>query len=132
MSKFNSQQIEDALLLKAKELGSADFQRIASAGQAVKQLIREFPKELSKTKDQAWLLFEIVKSHADKKNLTDQGAQLAASALIYIGSPMDLVPDDESDGFHDDAAVVALAIARAEADVRKFCELDRRDPAKYL
>ncbi len=129
---FTSQQIEDALVLKANELGPEDFQRIASAGQAVKQLLREFPRELSKTRDQAWLLFEMLKSYTDRKAISLQSAQLAASALLYIGSPMDLIPDEEEDGFADDAAVVDLAIQRSADDVRKFCELDQRDPSHYL
>ena len=132
MTTFTSQQIEAALVLKAKELGPEDFKRIAAAGQAVQGLLKEFPEELSKSRDQAWLLFEIVKSQAEKENLSLEGTQLAASALIYIGSPMDLIPNEEIDGFADDAAVIALAIERAEADVRNLCKLAQLDPAKYL
>ena len=60
--------------------------------------------------------------------------------MIYLGAPLDIVPDDEEDGYSDDAAIVGLAVAKLETHVRAYCEkhgyevlpLDATGPAPTL
>jgi uncharacterized membrane protein YkvA (DUF1232 family) len=125
---FSREQVEKALDAKAAHLGEKDLGRIAANPEAVHALIAEFPEKWEKARRQARLLFELV---ADARVALESRKQ-AAAALIYLGAPIDLVPDDETDGHADDAAVVALAIERTEHAVRVHCAEKGLPLADYL
>lgn len=132
MAKYNEAQVAAALDLKSANLTSDDIARIASSWHAVKKIIGEFPDQYAKTRKQAKALFNLLESKSKGGPVSDASAATAAGALIYLASPMDIVPDDESEGFEDDAAVITLAIARAKDDLKIWCEKNEKNLEDYL
>ena len=133
MPSFTREQIQTALSAKSKNLSPQDVRRVASNKDAVMKMIAEFPERYTKAQRQATLLFEIIRAAATgKMNVHPEDLKDAAGALIYLGAPVDIIPDDEKDGYADDAAVIALAISKTEAHVRAYCAMMALDPAEYL
>jgi uncharacterized membrane protein YkvA (DUF1232 family) len=55
------------------------------------------------------------------------------AALAYFLSPIDLIPDFiPLTGFLDDAAVLGIVFAAAEADLRGYCDWRGLDPTAYF
>jgi len=55
-----------------------------------------------------------------------------ASALLYLSSPIDVIPDFiPLAGLLDDVVVIALCLAVARGDLRRFAEGKGYDPRKY-
>lgn len=133
MASFTEQQIEQALEAKARRLDQYDIRRISEAKDAVMKMIGEFPDSWAKAQRQATLLFEMIEAAATGK-LQAHPDQLkyAAGALIYLGDPLDIVPDEDEDGYADDAAIVGLAIKKSESQVRDFCKARGLDAAEYV
>lgn len=122
MPSFTSEQIETALTTKSKNLGPHDVRRVAGNRDAVMKMIAAFPESYDKARRQANLLFEIISAAATgKMDIHPDELREAAGALIYLGASVDIIPDDETDGYADDAAVIALAIDRTERHVRDYC-----------
>jgi uncharacterized membrane protein YkvA (DUF1232 family) len=133
MASFTEQQIEQALEAKAQRLDQYDIRRISEAKQAVMKMIEEFPESWSKAQRQATLLFDMIEAAATGKlNVHPDELKYAAGALIYLGDPLDIVPDEDEDGYADDAAVVGLAVAKSEAQVRSFCTSRGLNAAEYV
>lgn len=133
MAAFTQEQIESALNSKSSRLGQEDIRRISGAKAAVLQMVADFPDNWAKARRQATLLFEMIEGAATGKFAAHPDElKFAAGALIYLGDPLDLVPDEDDDGYADDAAIVALAISKSEAQVRKYCEQMGLDSSDYL
>jgi uncharacterized membrane protein YkvA (DUF1232 family) len=114
---FTPDQISRALDAKASRLTGVDIERVAAASALVKQKIDEFPASLSSSKARAEVLLAFA---ADGKG--ELGAlKIAAGALAYLTSPMDLIPDHDPDGYTDDAAVVDLATKKIAAELKAYC-----------
>jgi len=133
MASFTLAQIEKALSAKAHNLGPDDIRRVANNGAAVMKMIDEFPGEYDKAKRQARLLFEIIReTSTGQLSIHPDELKEAAGALIYLGAPMDIVPDDEADGYADDAAVIDLACKQMARHVQNYCAKTGLDPSDYL
>jgi uncharacterized membrane protein YkvA (DUF1232 family) len=133
MKGFTQEQVALALDAKAKHLGVEDIERIVANREAVLVMANDFPENWAKAKRQATILFEVLALSAAKKiSASLEEKKQAAGALIYLGAPLDLVPDDAEDGYADDAAIVSLAVARAEAAVRAACQVLGLNPAEHL
>lgn len=128
MVSFPEGLIENALDAKVEHLAKADIERVAANRDAVMKMIDEFPDDWAKARRQAKLLFELVANQAAPEDALKQ----AAGALIYLGAPVDLVPDDEADGYADDAAVVGLAVQRISDHVEKYCAAKGLNASDYL
>lgn len=133
MAKFTPAQIESALNAKSERLGPEDIKRIARSGDAVLKMLNEFPESFAQAKKQGSLLFDLIKASANGKvDVPPDNLKYAAGALIYLGDALDIVPDDQAEGYADDAAVVTLATEKSAASVRVYCESMGLDPADYL
>lgn len=133
MASFTQKQIEQALDAKSARLGPQDIRRIAQAKDAVMKMIDDFPPSWAKAQRQAKLLFQLIDASATGKlNIHPEDLKYAAGALIYLGEPLDIVPDDEEDGYADDAAIVGLGIARSEIQVRAYCQANGLNAAEYI
>lgn len=133
MAKFTPEQIESALNAKSERLGPGDIKRIAGARDAVLKMLDEFPDAYAQAKKQGSLLFDLIAaSSTGKINVHPDELKYAAGALIYLGEALDLVPDDQEDGYADDAAIIALAIQKSAALVRLLCQSKGLDPADFL
>jgi hypothetical protein len=110
MASFTNEQIESALVSKSQRLDQYDIRRIAEAKDAVLKMIQEFPDNWAKAQRQATLLFNMIEDAANGKFAAQPDElKFAAGALIYLGDPLDLVPDEDEDGYSAAAAMVALA-----------------------
>lgn len=127
MASFTTEQIENALTAKAAHLSAPDIRRIADNRQAVERLIDEFPAEWESAKEQASLLFQFIQAAPEQPSDAELATlKLAAGALIYLGDPLDIVPDDQEDGYEDDAAVVELASQKIRPALAAFCQAQGR------
>jgi len=131
MASFTREQIEKALDAKSEHLGDADLLRIVENRDTVLKMIQDFPDNWHKARRQATVLFELLEANL-KGAKPWAPLRPAAGALIYLASPLDLVPDDQTDGFADDAAIIGLAIERLRAEVKMHCEALGRNAAEYL
>jgi len=133
MPSFTHEQIEKALSFKSLHLTPHDVRRVADNKEAVLKMISKFPESPAKPRQQATVLFEIIRAAATGKlNVPPEELRWAAGALIYLGAPVDIIPDDEADGYADDAAVIQLAIQKSERHVRAYCQLAGLNVADYL
>jgi len=133
MVSFTHAQIEKALSAKSHNLSPEDIRRVANNKAAVIKIIEEFPAEYDKAKRQAHLLFEIIRETSiGKLSIHTDELKAAAGALIYLSAPMDIIPDDEKDGYADDAAVIGLAVQRMAKHVENYCTTMGLNPADYL
>jgi uncharacterized membrane protein YkvA (DUF1232 family) len=133
MASFTQEQIESALEAKSKHLNQFDLRQISSAKDVVLKMVADFPQNWAKAERQATLLFQMIEAAANGKfDVHPDDLRYAGGALVYLGEPLDIVPDDEEDGYADDAAIVGLAIAKSESFVRKFCEAKGLNVAEYL
>jgi uncharacterized membrane protein YkvA (DUF1232 family) len=114
---FTSDQIARALEAKAKRLTLEDLDRVRASVSSVQEKLAEFPPSLNDSKVRAELLLEFCGDESG----SFEARKLAAGALLYLSSPLDLIPDHEPDGYADDAAVVDLATKRITNDLRAFC-----------
>lgn len=121
---FTPEQIQKALDGKVSRLTAEDIARVAAAAPLVRQKIAEFPESLSASRARAELLLAFAVEGQDEL----AALKLAAGALLYLTSPLDLVPDHEPGGFADDAAVVDLAASRLHSDLLAFCARTGRTP----
>ncbi len=134
MASFTVEDVHRALDMKSENLGPDDFARIAENRQAVMAKLADMPSSLSRAIDQAKLLLELVVAHQDGSFAAPPSALAqAAGALIYLASPVDLVPDHiEGEGYLDDAAVVELAVERIGDVLSAFCETKGYDSSRYV
>lgn len=122
-----------ALDAKAAHLTQADIERIGANEAYVRQAIDKFPDSWAKARRQADALFLLIQSSlSGEQNVSLEILRYAAGSLLYLSSPLDLVPDDEEGGFADDAAVLGFAIEKARADITKLCQRTGKNAAKYL
>ena len=133
MATFTREQIDAALTAKSIHLSPDDIRRVADARDSVMKMIAEFPSSWAKAQRQATMLFELIEASATGKvNVHPEDLKYAAGALIYLGEALDIIPDDEKDGYADDAAIVGLAVAKSEPFVREYCESRKLNLAEYL
>lgn len=133
MTNFTREQIDTALRTKSEHLSPDDIRRIAGNRAAVMKMVDEFPEHWAKARRQATLLFDMIEAAATgKAAIHPDDLKCAAGALIYLGAALDIVPDDESDGYADDAAIVGLAVAQSDEAIRVYCRARGLDPADYV
>ena len=63
-------------------------------------------------------IFDIM--HGRYKDYNRVSLTLALAAIIYVVSPLDIVPDLLPLGFVDDVAIVSWAISRLSAEIDKY------------
>lgn len=133
MASFTKEQIDSALEAKSKHLNQHDLRQISGAKEAVMKMVAEFPEDWAKARRQTTLLFEMIEAAANGKlDVHPDDLRYAGGALVYLGDSLDIVPDDEKDGYADDAAIVSLAIEKSEEQVKKYCAQKGLNAAEYF
>lgn len=133
MANFTTEQIEAALEAKSRHLNEYDLRQISEARDAVMKMVAAFPDTWAKAQRQATLLFEMIEAAASGKLAAHpDDLRYAGGALVYLGDSLDIVPDDEEDGYADDAAIVSLAIEKSKDHVRKYCAAKGLNVAEYV
>lgn len=91
------------------------------------QMLHMLPRYMSKgglkrVKEDLLLLCDYVRDilRGDYKDYSVMALTLAVAALLYVVSPMDVVPDWIPAGLLDDASIVAWAISQLSAEMEKY------------
>ena len=77
---------------------------------------------LKKVKEDLLLLKDYISDivHGQYKDYGKRGLMLAVAAIIYVISPLDIIPDIFPTGFLDDATIIAWAIAQLSSELNKY------------
>ncbi|MBO4642080.1 MAG: DUF1232 domain-containing protein [Bacteroidaceae bacterium] len=77
---------------------------------------------LKKVKEDLLLLKDYISDivHGQYKDYGKRGLMLAVAAIIYVISPLDIIPDIIPTGFLDDATIVAWAIVQLSSELEKY------------
>ena len=133
MLKFSPEDVVKALDVKVEHVTIDDARRIAQSSAAVAALIDGIPAELIRSVNHANLLFELICAHVKDGDPTPfESVAQAVGALLYLSSPVDLIPDHAEQGYLDDAAILELAVQRIAPDLKQFCDRKAYDPARYI
>ncbi len=133
MVGFSPDDVVKALDVKVEHVTRGDAERIAKNAPAVQAVIEGIPSELTRSVNQATLLFELIRAHVEEGDQTPfESVAQAVGALLYLSSPVDLVPDHVEYGYLDDAAILELAVQRIAPELERFCRRKSYDPARYL
>jgi len=62
------------------------------------------------------------------KDYSKSALSLALAAILYVISPLDLLPDLIPFGFVDDIAIVSWAVARLEQELQKYKKAHEQEP----
>lgn len=117
----DAETIARALRTKSDPLGRADLERIVTAPEAVEKLIGDLPASFAAAREGANLLFSFLEEALDREPARVTAAmKTAGGALLYLASPLDLVPDQDEGGYEDDAAVVLLALRELGDELTEF------------
>jgi uncharacterized membrane protein YkvA (DUF1232 family) len=99
------------------------------------QRVEQIPERMQKVTNQARLAGELVSDFqaGRYRSTTWRSIVLAAGALVYTVSPMDLVPDVVPGlGTLDDLLVTGLALRLIRRDLEAYCRNKGYDPAIYF
>ena len=77
---------------------------------------------LRKVKEDLLLLKDYISDiiHGHYKDYSKKALGLAVAAIIYVISPLDIIPDIFPTGFLDDATIIAWAIAQLSSELNKY------------
>jgi uncharacterized membrane protein YkvA (DUF1232 family) len=84
---------------------------------------------LADVAEEAKTLIRLVRAYArgDYREIAFDNAVLIAAALVYLVTPIDLIPDLLPGGFVDDAAVVLFVVSRLAEELAVFREWEKRN-----
>lgn len=79
---------------------------------------------LAKVKDDLTVLAGYIGdvTHGRYKEFSGSSLSLAVAAILYVVSPLDIVPDILPLGFVDDISIVTWAVSRLSAELDKYRE----------
>lgn len=123
LKKKNMKYVDDFLnsswMVKAKEYLS-NPQKISKMLPLLKEYISK--EGLSKVKDILCLMYSYIKDVAtgEYKNYDTTRLLIILATLIYVVSPLDLVPDFVPGGLIDDATIVGWAFKEAAEELERY------------
>ena len=124
MSKFTKEEAEEALKKGTKNINEDDLEKILKKQKEIEDKFKS-NGPLGKFITDIKLFFSILKDYANGSYREVPWSSIAAitAALIYVLSPIDLIPDFiPVIGYVDDAFVVAACLALVEADLEEYRE----------
>lgn len=133
--KLDPEKIKATVEEGARKVRPEDVERLAGREEEFHQKVKDVPGRLRKMVNQIKLLFEMIRAYAKKEYREVPWATiaLAAFAVIYFFSPVDVIPDFiPVVGYLDDAAVIALVVRSIQEDLRKYCRARGYDPEQYF
>lgn len=122
MSNLSEEKVKSQYEKNQKKFKEEDLGKVLDKADELKKKFQEEEK-LSKYWGDFKLLFSMIKDYYNRKYTTVPWYVISAigGALLYVLSPIDLIPDFiPFVGYIDDAAVIAFCINRISAEVDKY------------
>jgi uncharacterized membrane protein YkvA (DUF1232 family) len=120
--KIDVEQIINNLISKARALFN-DKEKLGGILDKAKGIIQN-NKELKELFDDIKLLIQLVGDYKNGvyKGISNSSIIIVLAGLIYLVTPIDLLPDFILGGFIDDAAVIAYIIKKISVELTEYKE----------
>lgn len=130
-----AREVLDRVVLLTERLGTRALPLLMGRLQAVERSVRGLPARLQRATNQVALLIELYDDYRAGiyREIPWRSIAVVTAALIYVISPIDLVPwPIPFVGAVDDALVIALTMRYLRHDLHNYCAFKGYDPAKYF
>ncbi len=124
MSKPNQKEAEEELKRGAENVTKEDFQKVLNKKKEIEDKFKS-NGPLGRFISDLKILFALVKDYIDGNYREIPWYSIASvvAALLYVLSPIDLIPDFiPGIGYLDDALVVAACLSFVEQDLHQYAE----------
>ena len=120
--RINIENIIHEFTYKAKAL-LGDKERLNNTFIKAKELIKN-NKELNEIVEEVKIFIDLVRDYVngDYKEISTSSIILVTIGLIYLVTPIDLIPDFAIGGFIDDAAVIAYILKKIQTELEIYKE----------
>jgi len=133
--RATEEQTQEALQQAAAQIDESKLPDVIQKKAQVDEKMANLPGNMVKVINQVALLFEMINDYWNKKyrEIPWTSIALAAAAIIYIASPIDIIPDFVPvAGYFDDVLIIALAVTAIQQDLRTYCQFKGYDLDKYF
>lgn len=131
MVKFTKKDAEEALKKGADSISKADLKKVLEKRKEIEEKFKG-SKALSRFVEDIKLLFSIVKDYisGDYKKVPWWSVAAIVFTLLYVVSPMDIIPDFiPLIGSLDDVLIVGVCLAVIDSDLHKYKEWKEKNKA---
>jgi uncharacterized membrane protein YkvA (DUF1232 family) len=119
----------------AERVGKRHLVRLAQERGNLAQAVGDVPTRMRKVAHQTQLALELLDDFRSGhyRDIPWHSAALLSAAVLYVVSPLDVVPDAiPALGQLDEVAVLTVAVRVAEKDLRRYCQFKKRSEADYF
>lgn len=119
----------------AERIGKRHLLRLAQERGHLALALGDVPSKMRKVAQQTHLALELLDDFrsGEYRDLSWRAAALLSAAVLYVVSPLDVVPDLlPALGHLDEVAILTVAVRLVEKDLRRYCRFKGRPEADYF
>lgn len=122
------------LLTRAQELGTQLWPMLKARRGAIERTVRELPHRLRRMANQISLSLELVDDYraGTYRDVRWTSIAVAIAGVIYVVSPVDLIPALPVLGSLDDVLVMNFVMRFLREDLERYCAFKGYDPSEYF